>query len=115
MGLIHARAFVNAANTDAALQNALNASNWDLTEAVVVAAAHGYEFSTDELQAALDELWGDMSEEQLLNAAGGTPPGGIPAGGPIIDHGDGYWSPPSGEISGKSCFFGPIGGGRGRG
>lgn len=65
-----------------------------------------------------DDNWDDLSEETLRNIAGGggkangngNGNGGNSGGqsgrpGAQVDW-EGGWSPPPGEISGRSCFFG---------
>jgi hypothetical protein len=94
------------------LQN-IEQSEWDLAGLVRAAARHGYHFSADELQAAADELLGDLSEEQLRGMVGGGG-NGRPDRGPVDPHSNpppghtdrsGGWAPRAGDVSGNSCFF----------
>lgn len=94
------------------LMNAANAGYaWDVDALSALAHQHGYHFSTDDLQTAADELWGDLTEEQLRGVVGGGG-NGRQETGPVElvnlppGHQDGdTWAPPPGDVSGNSCFF----------
>ena len=93
--------------------------SWDIAQVQSLAQGAGYHFSAEDLETAADELWGNLSEDQLRDISGGGEKGNGNSGGngkgygpPTIDHSnmDGkkngeVWSPPPGEVSGKSCFF----------
>jgi hypothetical protein len=95
---------------------------WDVNALIELAGKQGYRFTADELQAAADELWGQLSEEQLRSVVGGggngrqdpgpVDPSGNTPPGQLEDRSAG-WSPRAGEVSGRSCFF--IRGGNGNG
>lgn len=97
-------------------------SRWDVNALIGIAAQQGYRFTADELQTAADELWGDLSEDQLRSVVGGggngrqdpgpVDPSGNTPPGHLDDRSEG-WSPRAGEVSGRSCFF--IRGGNGGG
>jgi len=100
------------------LKNAANAGyDWNVNTLSALATQHGYGFSTDELQTAADEMWGDLSEEQLRGVVGGKGSdngkgnngngnGGNTHVNPPPGHSDGdTWAPPPGDVSGNSCFF----------
>ena len=107
--LNNAQTFLKVVDRSAALQERIDAANWDSQVIVSLAAAQGFHFSEDELQTAIDETWGVLSEEELVNAAGGgngngvVPPGQEKKGDV---NPDGTWSPPPGDVSGNSCLFG---------
>jgi predicted ribosomally synthesized peptide with nif11-like leader len=106
--------FLQKVNGDHQLQALINSANWDVNTVTRIAANYGYVFSARELRLAMDELWGNLSEEDLSVVAGGNegrdgkgrveivnPP---PGQGGAYD--SGTWSPPPGDVSGNSCFFG---------
>jgi predicted ribosomally synthesized peptide with nif11-like leader len=109
-----AKHFLKTAEHNSEIQNMLNASGWNTNAVLRIAASYGFAFTDIELQSAIDEVWGALSEEELMMISGGNGNGngygpvdpiagpGNPAAGPK----DGPWSPPPGEISGRSCFFG---------
>jgi len=112
----HSRRTINM-NVQKFLVNAANAGyGWDVNALSSLALQNGYRFSTAELQTAADELWGDLSEEQLRSVVGGgsdngkdnsgNGKGGATHQNPPPGHGDGNtWAPPPGDVSGNSCFF----------
>lgn len=85
---------------------------WDIAQVQAMAQGAGYHFTADDLETAADELWGHLSEDQLRDISGGGGKGRQDTGPVEIDHsnmdgkkeGEG-WSPPPGEVSGRSCFF----------
>jgi hypothetical protein len=111
MSLVNARQFIQAMEADTALQTRITAANWSPTVIQREAAARQLAFSAAEFETALDEVFGTLSEETLVNAAGGKseeagsddhlnpPPGQDPGGNDT-------WSPPPGDVSGNSCLFG---------
>jgi hypothetical protein len=87
-------------------------NDWDLAQVQSLAQNAGYHFSSEDLATAADELWGNLSEDQLRDIAGGGGNGRQDPGPVDIDKSrmDGkkegeVWSPPPGEVSGRSCFF----------
>lgn len=68
--------FIARAETDEALRGELmkvdRTGDW-ASEATDIARQHGYEFSPEELKAAVQARYeGDISEDALNNVAGGT-------------------------------------------
>jgi hypothetical protein len=90
----------------------LSHAQWDVQALTELAVLDGYSFSSEELEAAADELWGSMTEEQLSELVGGGG-NGCPNPGPVtVDKSamegkksGGAWTPPPGDVSGNSCFF----------
>jgi hypothetical protein len=87
-------------------------TEWDTSTIARMAQAQGYHFSAEELETAADELWGNLSEDQLRDVAGGGSVAPSTDGPVTVDlskagqsSGDGTWSPPPGDVSGNSCFF----------
>ncbi len=66
-----AKQFLKKAREDDALYKKLAAVEGDNAAAVKLGAAAGYVFTAKELGAASDELYGDLSDEDLAGAAGG--------------------------------------------
>jgi len=108
MSLNDAQSFLEVVDRSATLQERIDAADWDSQVIVSLAAAQGFHFSEDELQTAIDETWGVLSEEELVNAAGGGNPNPNPPPGLVNDDNSGVdtWSPPPGDVSGNSCLFG---------
>ena len=87
-------------------------TDWDTSTVARMAQAQGYQFSAEELETAADELWGNLSEDQLRDVSGGGG-NGRPGTGPVRPDtfgagkpsGIGTWTPPPGDVSGNSCFF----------
>lgn len=67
----NAKLFLNHVQADKALQDRLNAADWDTKTAAQIAAEAGFKLSADEIQSAMDEMWGDLSESDLKHMAGG--------------------------------------------
>jgi hypothetical protein len=85
-------------------------TDWNPTAVSRMAQAQGYHFSADELETAADELWGNLSEDQLRDVAGGgstVTPGPVKADTTAAGQpsSSGTWTPPPGDVSGNSCFF----------
>ena len=61
----------------------------------------------DDVQAAISQMWGDLSEEELRNIAGGD---GNGYGRRNEEEEDGHrgrgWGAPDGDSTINSCFFG---------
>ena len=74
--MAHINDFMAKAETDETLRGELMAidrnGDW-ASEATRIANAHGYEFSADDLKAAVQDRYeGDLSEDALDKVAGGT-------------------------------------------
>ena len=87
-------------------------NQWDTVAVVRMAHAQGYQFSADELETAADELWGNLSEDQLRDVAGGgsvapSMDGPVKADLTVVATASTatVWTPPPGDVSGNSCFF----------
>jgi predicted ribosomally synthesized peptide with nif11-like leader len=121
----NAKKFIEETQANPQLQSQVNAVNWNSVETTRIAHDLGYQFAPDDLQAAMDELWGgELSEQQLSGIAGGGNGkngngNGRDGRGPVnpdtsragdAANGD-DWSPPPGDVSGNSCFFGSVFGG----
>jgi hypothetical protein len=94
------------------VSNTRNLTQWDTPTVVRMAQAQGYQFTATDIETAADELWGNLSEDQLREVAGG---------GSVAPSKDGpvkvdltvvatastatVWTPPPGDVSGNSCFF----------
>lgn len=84
---------------------------WHVPSLVDAAKRHGLHFTADELVTAADELWGNLSEDELHAVVGGGGNGRSDNGPvtivnpppPFQDRDT--WSPPPGDVSGNSCFF----------
>jgi len=86
-------------------------NDWDLTHVQTLAQSAGYHFSSEDLETAADELWGNLSEDELHDIASGGE-GRFTVGPVSVDvsvagkkPSEGTWSPPPGDVSGNSCFF----------
>lgn len=66
-----AKQFLEKARQDEALHQKLNAIDSNPAAAVKLGAQAGFVFDEDELLAASDELYGDLSDDDLAAAAGG--------------------------------------------
>jgi predicted ribosomally synthesized peptide with nif11-like leader len=75
MSLEAAKSFLQKADENDELRDKLEALGGDSDAAVKLGAAQGFQFTADEFVDAMDELYGDLSDDELENAAGGT--GGI--------------------------------------
>jgi hypothetical protein len=87
-------------------------NQWDATLVAHMAQAQGYQFTADELETAADELWGNLSEDQLRDIAGAGSSGRTTTGpiSPDLSTAGSVttsevYSPPPGDVSGNSCFF----------
>jgi predicted ribosomally synthesized peptide with nif11-like leader len=99
-----AKQFLNTCST--------SLTHWDTASVVRMAHAQGYQFTADELETAADELWGNLSEDQLREVAGG---GSIAPSldGPVTADTSSVktiststsFEPAPGDVSGNSCFF----------
>ncbi len=70
----NAKSFLKTVESNPELQNQLNAVDWDTQKVVGIAAHAGFSFNAGELQTAIDDLWGNLSEADLRKVQG--------AGGP---------------------------------
>jgi predicted ribosomally synthesized peptide with nif11-like leader len=113
-----AKDFLSKVEGSPALQARFDSVNWNTGALTEIAAEEGYVINATEMQTALDELFGDLSEEQLMSVAGTGNGNGRPNPGGPVDPGEngpppsqpGFWdgsgwSPPPGDVSGNSCFF----------
>jgi hypothetical protein len=88
----------------------VSTTEWNIDSLVRLAHSQGYRFDAGDLETAADELWGNLSEDQLHDIAGGGE-GRVTVGPVSVDLSaagtkkDGTWSPPPGDVSGNSCFF----------
>ena len=71
MSLENAKAFLNKVNDDAEFYDKLAALSGNSQAAVELGASMGFVFTTEELIAATDEVFGDLSDDELASAAGG--------------------------------------------
>ncbi|MBI5958199.1 MAG: Nif11-like leader peptide family natural product precursor [Chloroflexi bacterium] len=71
MPLEIAKQFLKKAQEDDALHQRLSAVEGDRAAAVKLGAELGFSFTAEELQTASDELYGDVSDDDLAAAAGG--------------------------------------------
>jgi predicted ribosomally synthesized peptide with nif11-like leader len=72
MSLEKAKSFLNKAEEDDALREKLEDLEGDSAAAVKLGAEHGFEFTAEEFNAAMDEMYyGDLSDDELEDAAGG--------------------------------------------
>ncbi len=67
-----AKAFLKKAQDDQDLQAKIDATQSNGKAVVKLGASLGYEFTVEELNMAIDELYGELSDEELASAAGGT-------------------------------------------
>lgn len=72
MPLDNAKAFLQQAEADQALRAKIDATGSDGKAVVMIGSEKGFEFTVEELNAAIDELYGELSDEELASAAGGT-------------------------------------------
>jgi hypothetical protein len=70
MGLDNAKNFLTQLEDDHSLQSELTNLGWHIEATLQVASAKGYQFNSHELQHAIDEMWGSLTEEDLLTIAG---------------------------------------------
>ena len=75
MSLEAAKSFLQKADENDELRDKLEALGGDSKAAVKLGAEQGFQFTAEEFVDAMDELYGELSEEELEDAAGGT--GGI--------------------------------------
>lgn len=61
MSLAHAQQFVMDVEVDPELRERIAAVHWDVSTIFEAAAERGLFFTEDELNAALDQLWGILS------------------------------------------------------
>jgi len=86
-------------------------TEWNIDSVVRLAHSQGYGFNAEDLETAADELWGQLSEDQLRDVAGGGGEGRSDIGPVSADLSlagkvsAGVWTPPPGDVSGNSCFF----------
>ena len=106
MSLHRARNFLTRVSQNHHLQTQLEAAAWDSRATVGIGSALGYQFTPADLQSAIDETWGVLTEEELRGVAGGG--GRVEVETGTTDDGatsgDTY-TPPPGDVSGNSCFF----------
>lgn len=85
---------------------------WNIDALSVLAIRSGLRLSADDLITAAEEMWGNLSEDQLRGVAGGNgrsnpgepvDPSGNPPPGHTRD--SDTFSPRAGDVSGNSCFF----------
>lgn len=72
MSVKNAMAFLQKAEADATLGNKLGALHSNAAAIVKLAGGVGFSFSEDDLLTAQDELYGELSDDELSGAAGGT-------------------------------------------
>jgi len=72
MSLEKAKAFLKKAEDDKDLQAKIDATQSDGKAVVKLGAGMDYEFTVEELNTAIDEMYGELSDEELASAAGGT-------------------------------------------
>src|SRR5215207_4455371 len=100
MSIQRARNFLARVSQNHRLQNQLEGASWDSQAAVGIANTVGYRITPTDLQTAIDETWGVLTEEELLGVAGGG--GNGRSGGGAVDVStdttttDGTYSPPPG-------------------
>ena len=131
MGTEHAKNFLLHIEAHTELQTKLAAAQWNPEFISDFASELGYRFSSHDFQSAIDSMWGSLSEEELLNVAGGGGDGNGNGNGGGNGNGNGNGggnvhtsvNPDSngngnggggihnpnivgGDVSGNSCFFG---------
>jgi predicted ribosomally synthesized peptide with nif11-like leader len=108
MSLVNATSFLSLLDRDTLLLAQVNAADWDTDAMIALAGERGYAFSEADLEQAIDNNWGVLTEEELANAAGGVPGGSSGHQNPPPGHTNKHdgWAPPPGDVSGNSCFFG---------
>ena len=84
MSLETAKEFLKKANADQGLMAKLTAVEGNGPAAVKLGAEQGFVFTIADLNAAMDEVFGDLSDDDLAGAAGGQ--GGMR---PLIPFGTG--------------------------
>ena len=77
MSLENAKAFLAKAKEDKELQAKLNALPKDdfnaaMEKGLAIAKEAGFDFTADEWKQALKDVYGELSEEDLKNVAGGA-------------------------------------------
>ena len=75
MSLDNAKAFLKKADADKALRQKIEALAGDGEAGAKLGADNGFTFTADEFLSAYDDAFGELSDEELENAAGGL--GGI--------------------------------------
>jgi predicted ribosomally synthesized peptide with nif11-like leader len=65
------QAFTAKVKSDKALESKLIAAKWDLATSQKIATEAGFQLTSAEMLAAIDELSGDLSDSNLNNVAGG--------------------------------------------
>ena len=70
MSLENAKQFLQKAASDTNLNARLTSGELDADAAVALGAEMGLAFNVDDLSIALDELYGDLSEEELEGTTG---------------------------------------------
>lgn len=93
MPVTAAKKFLQAVEQDQKLQAKLESVQWLSTYVVAIAINKGYFFTESELEAAMQEKYGTVSEERLFYNTGGA----------STRHEK--WMPPPGDVAGNSCFF----------
>lgn len=71
MSMENAKQFLQKANDDANLKAKLEGHEENGAEAVKLGAEAGFSFTAEEYTAAYDEMYGELSDEELEDAAGG--------------------------------------------
>ncbi len=72
MSLNNAKSFLQKAEADAALGGKLGTLQGNAAAIIKLGADAGFSFSEDDLITAQDELYGELSDDELTGAAGGT-------------------------------------------
>ncbi len=103
MSLQDAQRFLGQIDADLDLQTEIDAANWDSDFILTQAAARGLEVTEAELQTAIDQTWGALTEEELVSAAGGDL---IEITVPIPVLGTLHLDPQPGDLTGNTCLFG---------
>jgi predicted ribosomally synthesized peptide with nif11-like leader len=75
MSLDNVKAFLKKAGEDPALRAKMDLVADDGTAAVKLGAEYGFVFTADEFTTVYDEVFGELTDEELTDAAGGL--GGI--------------------------------------
>src|SRR5436190_2173663 len=105
MSLEIAKQFLNYLDYSVETQAKLNLAGWNSDLMMQLATANGFPITASSLFAAIDEMWGTLSEEELVNAAGGGD-NELPHDNPPLGQTDrsGGWTPPPGDVSGNPAF-----------
>jgi len=98
---MNAAQFIQNISQDNAIIAQMNRTGWDTNTLVTFAASRGLSFSVSELQSAMDEAWGMLSEEELANIAGGKHGQGDNSQGNNNNQGNDN----SGNSNASSCSF----------